>query len=88
MTIFCEYGGARARAVLEALAEACAQQGGWLGGRLLRSAEQPGLHLLVSEWQGEGKLPAVPEGVRVWRFIALEEASTTPADVGQESVTP
>lgn len=84
MTIFFECAGEHARALLAALQEACARDRRWLGGRLLESAEQPGLYLLVSEWQGEGRPPAVPDGVKVWRFRSPGE----PAPVGSALAQP
>jgi len=70
MTAFYELNGAGARRALEAFAAELAALDACLDCRLLESAQQPGLYLLMSEWREEAAPPTPPEGAKVWLFRA------------------
>lgn len=88
MTIFFyETAGEGARLKLERFAAALSAQEGSLGCRLLASADQTGLYLLVCEWRGGAPAPALPEGregVAVWHFEQLERYEQGGGRVGTQ----
>ncbi len=70
-TVFYERAGEDAQGAATHFAETMAEHDGFLGCRLLGSAEQPNLYLLVSEWRAGASAPEAPETFKVWRFHEL-----------------
>lgn len=70
LTFFIEMSGTQAQAVLSDLAGRLRKRPACRTLRLLESAEQEGLFLLVLEWQGEA-LPELPENAKAWKFKTL-----------------
>jgi hypothetical protein len=70
LTLFIEMSGPGAQEVLTDFAARLKTQPSSGAVRLLESAEQEGLFLLVVDWQAES-LPQAPAGAKVWKFKLL-----------------
>ena len=71
-TIFFERSGDDAKEVLEVFSSALLNAEGCQEVRLLASAQQAGLYLLVSTWTRGSEPPAAPEGTKRWIFRDAE----------------
>ena len=71
-TVFFERSGDDAKEVLSAFRAALLETEGCREVKLLESAQQAGLYLLVSTWAQGSEPPAAPEGAKRWTFRDAE----------------